>query len=49
VTAWASTILASGSQELYVEIKLDQTVVDATRAVERNDIVIWDEDVLLYV
>jgi hypothetical protein len=49
VTAWAATILANGSQELYVEIKLDQTIVDATKAVERNDIVFWDEDVILYV
>jgi hypothetical protein len=49
VTAWAATFLANGSQELYVEIKLDHTIVNATKAVERNDIVFWDEEVLLYV
>jgi hypothetical protein len=49
VTAWAATMPADGSQELYVEIKLDRTIVNATKAVERNGIVFWDEDVLLYV
>jgi hypothetical protein len=49
VTAWAVTILANRSQELYVKVKLDQTIVNTTKAVERNDIVFWDEDVILYV
>jgi hypothetical protein len=51
VTAWAATIPANGSggQELYVEIKLDQTIVKVIKAVERNNAVIWDDDVLLYV
>jgi hypothetical protein len=49
VTAWATAIPANGSQELYVEIKMDQRIVNATKAVDRNDIVFWDEDVLLYV
>jgi hypothetical protein len=49
VTVWATTIPADGSQELYVEIKVDQRIVNATKAVHRNDIVFWDEDVLLYV
>jgi len=49
VTAWAATIPANGSQKLYVEVKVDQTIVHATKAVERNDIVIWDDDILLYV
>jgi hypothetical protein len=40
---------ANGSQELYVEIKVDQTKVNATKAVERNDVVTWDQNVLLYV
>lgn len=49
MTAWAKTILANDSQELYVEIKLDQKMVNATKAVERSDIVFWDETVILYV
>jgi hypothetical protein len=49
MTAWAATIPANGSQELYVEIKLDQTIVKVIKAVERNNAVIWDDDVLLYV
>ena len=49
LTAWAVTIPANGPQELYVEIKVDQTVVKTTKAVERNDIVFWGEDVQLYV
>ena len=49
VTVWAITIPPNVSQELYVEIKLDQMIVNATKAVERNDIVFWDKDVILYV
>lgn len=49
VTAWAATIPANGSQELYVQIKVDQTTENTTKIVKRKDIVFWDEDVLLYV
>ena len=49
MTAWAATIPANGSQELYVQIKVDQTIENATKIVKRKDIVFWDEDVLLYV
>jgi hypothetical protein len=49
LTAWAATFPANGSQELYVEIKMDQRIVNATKAVDRNEIVFWDEDVLMYV
>ena len=50
VTARAETLGANESQELYVEIKLDQKRVHATTAAERNDVtVIWNSKLLLYV
>jgi len=47
MTALAATIPANGSQELYVQIKVDQTIENTTKIVKRKDIVFWDEDVLL--
>jgi hypothetical protein len=47
VTAWAGS-LPDDARQLYVEIKLDQIAVHATKAVERNGIVSWDEKLLMY-
>jgi len=43
--AWAASFPTNWSQEVYAEVELDQTVEKATRVVERNDIVIWNQDV----
>jgi hypothetical protein len=49
VTAWAKNLPDNEPQELYVEIRLDDTVVQATGMVKRNEILSWNEELLLYV
>lgn len=46
LTAW---IESNEPGELYAEIRIDEAVVQRTKAVKRSDILFWDEQLPMYV
>jgi hypothetical protein len=46
LTAWTEY---DESGELYAEIRMDEVVVERTKAVKRSDVLFWDEKLPMYV
>jgi hypothetical protein len=49
LTAWTEYKLYNEPGELYVEIRMDEVVVQRTKAVKRSDVLFWDEKLPMYV
>jgi hypothetical protein len=49
LTAWVGSLSDIEPSELFVEIRLDRKRVQATKEVERDDTVFWNEEVILCV
>jgi hypothetical protein len=46
LTAWTEY---NESGELYAEIRMDEVIVQRTKAVKRSDVLFWDEELPMYV
>jgi hypothetical protein len=44
--AWAGLPMGTATQDLYVEVRVDE-LVQRTKAVKQNRTVLWNEDILL--
>jgi len=49
MTAWAETLLANESQEIYVELRQDRILLRVTKAAQRSGNWSWNERVRLCV